>query len=1033
MRCDLLGELAAADDAGARLPLPAAKQRIILAALLLRANTAVSREELIDAVWGTDPPPNAAAALRLYVTRLRRALGGAGARITATAAGYRIEVHGPEELDLAEAEDLREQARAAAQAGRWADASAWLRRAERLWRGPALADVPSDTLRRGQLPRLEELRLRITESRIEADLRLGRAGEVIGELRSLVADQPTRERLHALLMLALYQCGRAAEALECYRTLDAYLATELGMDPGPDIQRLHEAILRNDPALAAPGDPARAEHAPAPAGETSADPAPAAPAPAAPAPAAPAPAAQAPAAPAPAGPAPGDGTPPEPVVRNDLPRDISDFAGRGRELRALSAILDGQRPGRPVVICAIDGMAGVGKTALAVHAAHRMSDQFPDAQLFVDLHGHSPDREPLQPQAALEILLRSLGVPGAQIPAAADERAAAWRAALAGRRPLVVLDNAASVAQVRPLLPGAPGCLVLITSRQRLVGLEVTETISLEVLPRDEAMDMLARAAGADRIAADAAAAHRVLGLCGRLPLAVRIAAARLRSRPAWTVAHLAERLGVEQQRLSELHAGDRSVAATFALSYQHLTQPQQRLFRLLGLCPGPAFDAYLAAALTGTALTQAEQVLEDLLDANLVEPVAPGRYRFHDLIRDHARATAEQRDPPEARQEALRRILDYYTQTVYVATPYITARRIEAPSLAYPPADAPVFTGPDDALAWCESERPNLTAAVMYAEANGLDDACWQLAHCMWPFMRHRGYTGQWIMTLRAALAAATRLGDRKTTADTLRFLGIAYWETGQFEPAVDSYQRALEMYRALGDGAGEATCLANLAMVDVRLERYPEALGHHQRALDLYQVLGVDWGQANVLSSMGVVYVKLGQYARALDCNERALALYQACGDERCVAGILSNIGAVHLHLGRPGQALEHQHLAVATAERLGDRMLEGELLNDLADTCRAVGQQEEARSLYTRALRINSEVNSLPEEARSHEGLADTLAGTDDEAARQHWQHALAIYTEIGLPEAARTRQKLASPEAPLALAARLRPAGASEPER
>src|SRR5579875_3230889 len=949
MRCELLGELTAVDDAGARLPLPAAKQRIILAALLLRANTAVSREELIDAVWDADPPPNAAAALRLYVTRLRRALGGVGTRITATAAGYRIEVRGPAELDLAEAEDLRERARAAAQDGRGADASAELRRAGKLWHGPALADVPSDTLRRGELPRVEELRLRVTESRIEADVRLGRAGEVIGELRSLVAEQPTREPLHALLMLALYLCGRAAEALECYRALDAYLATELGMDPGPDIQRLHEAILRNDPAgiavpaprarAAEPADPAHTAQAAGPAGAAPArDPAT----------------------------APGDGTPPEQAPRNDLPRDISDFAGRSRELRALSAVLADRRPGRPVVICAIDGMAGVGKTALAIRAAHQMSDQFPDAQLFVDLHGHSPDREPLEPLAALEMLLRSLGVPATQIPAAADERAAAWRAALAGRRALVVLDNAANVAQVRPLLPGAPGCLVLITSRQRLVGLEVTETISLEVLPRDEAMDMLARAAGTDRIEADEPAAHRVLGLCGRLPLAVRIAAARLRSRPAWTVAHLAERLGVEQQRLTELHAGDRSVAAAFALSYQHLTEHQQRLFRLLGLCPGPTFDAHLGAALTGAALTQAERALEDLLDANLVEPIAPGRYRFHDLIRDHARATAGQCDPAETRAEALRRILDYYTQTVYVATAHITARRVAAPALRYPPASLPEFAGADDALAWCESERPNLTSAVLYAEANGLDEPCWQLAHCMWPFMRHRGYTAQWITTLRAALAAATRLGHRKTTADTLRFLGIAYWETSQLEPAVDSYRRALDIYRAVRDRGGEATCLANLAMVDVRLERYPEALGHHQRALDLYRELGMDWGQANVLSSMGVVYVKLGQYARALDCNQRALALYQLSGDERCVAGILSNIGAVHLHLGRPEQALEDQHRAVATAERIGDRLLEGELLNDLADTCRAVGQQEEARVRYTRALQINSEVNSLAEEA-------------------------------------------------------------------
>jgi hypothetical protein len=399
--------------------------------------------------------------------------------------------------------------------------------------------------------------------------------------------------------------------------------------------------------------------------------------------------------------------------RSDLPRDVSHFTGRAGELRRLLDDVD-DKTCAPVF--AIDGMAGVGKTALAVHAAHRLGVRYPDGRLFLDLHGHTPGHEPLTSEAALEKLLRATGVHGAELPDDPDERAALWRARSAGRRLLLVLDNAADAAQVGPLLPGTPGCRVLITSRRRLVELDATATISLDVPPPDEALALFTRVIGDSRARAEPAAAREVLSLCGRLPLAIGMVAARLRSRPAWTVRHLSRRL--HEERLAEIVTG---VAAAFSMSYEHLAPDQRRLFRLLGMHPGTDFDVHLVAALLMTDLNEAERLLEQLVDLHLLQQPRPGRYRFHDLLRQHARATARIEEPVVSHHESLHRILDYFLFTAAHAWCRLAPGQRQLPlDIAHPPAYVPPFEDHPRAVVWWDAEAANLAAVIDHAAEHG-------------------------------------------------------------------------------------------------------------------------------------------------------------------------------------------------------------------------------------------------------------------------------------------------------------------------
>jgi DNA-binding SARP family transcriptional activator len=565
----------------AELPVAAGHQRAVLAALLLAGGRVVPADELAGVLWGAAPPASARVSVQNYVRRLRQALGEAGRdRIETRPGGYRIQVEAGE-LDVARFEGLAGDARAAARDGAWDAAAELARTALALWRGEPLADAGSERLLRREVPRLAELRRQVLATRIEADLQAGRLDEVIAELRVLTVDHPLLERLHALLMLALHRAGRPDEALAAYQHARRVLADELGTEPGAELQRLQREVLAGVPA--------------GPAGS----------------------------------PVVGAG----PVVPRQLPGAVPHWAGRSAELAALTGLLDRADEHAPgtVVISAIGGTAGVGKTALAVRWGHQVSDRFPDGQLYVNLRGYDPD-QPMTAAAALAGFLSALGSPGSDIPAGEDERAARYRSLLAGRRLLVILDNAAEAGQVEPLLPGTPGCMVVVTSRDALAGLVArcgATRLELGLLPLDDAVGLL-RALIGGRVDADPGVAVALAERCARLPLALRVAAELAAARPDVSLAELCSELGGRQRRLDLLDAGGdprTAVRAVFSWSCKHLDADAARAFRLLGLHPGPSLDTFAAAAITGTTAGTATRLLGRLARAYLIQPAGPGRY----------------------------------------------------------------------------------------------------------------------------------------------------------------------------------------------------------------------------------------------------------------------------------------------------------------------------------------------------------------------------------------------------------------------
>ena len=600
MEFRLLGpvELRAAERV---LPLGGPRQRSVVAALAVDAGGPVPVEALIDRVWGHAPPPRVRHALHVYVSRLRRLLGqetaaGHPTRVVHRAGGYLLEV-APEEVDLRRFERLVESAR---------DRGcpdprrvALLRQALELWRGPPLDTLPGEwaaRVRRGWQQRYLDAVLEWAQ----ASLRVGEPSRVLARLAELTGEHPLVESLGAAYMRALYSAGRSADALAHYRTVRRLLAEELGTDPDPELGRLHRQILTADPALARPA------------------------------------------------------VRPDPPPPRQLPAPLAGFAGRAAEL----ARLDRTPPAGTAALVTIDGMPGVGKTALAVHAAHRIADRYPDGQLFLDLRGHTQGAAPVDPGQALDRMLRSLGVVAEWVPAQLDDRAALYRSRLAHRRLLLLLDNAVTDDQVAPLLPGTPGCLVLVTSRHRLTGLDPTHGVSLDPLPVPDAVSLFARLAGPLRLAREPPELLvEAVELCGRLPLAIRIAATRLRSHPSWRMRHLVDRLRDHRHRLAELALGGRSAAASFDLSYRRLSPDQQRAYRLLGLHPGPDLDPGGAAALLGTTVAGAGRLLEWLLDAHLLREPVPGRYEFPDLLRAHAASIAHRDEAAATRQAALGRL----------------------------------------------------------------------------------------------------------------------------------------------------------------------------------------------------------------------------------------------------------------------------------------------------------------------------------------------------------------------------------------
>jgi DNA-binding SARP family transcriptional activator/tetratricopeptide (TPR) repeat protein len=898
MRLGVLGrlEVCVGDEA---LELGGARQRTLLALLTANAGRVTDLGALV-------PPGNARRTARTYVSRLRRSLAPAAAAlavdelIVTRPAGYLLRLP-PEVVDAARFEQLVAAGRAAAEPAVSAER---LSAALALWRGDAYGEFPDVPLLRAEAARLQALRLGAVEDRVDAELAAGAGSGLVEELTTLTEQHPGHDRLWGQLMIALCRAGRHAEALDVFVRARTVLAERFGLDPPPRLAEIHRQVLANDPGLAAPTHPA----------------------------------------PVRAGP---------PLVRNYLPGDIADFAGRRTELARLLAEHAGGTA-RAVVVEAFDGMAGVGKTTLAVHAAHRLAGRYPDAQLFIDLHGHTPRQQPVAPIAALDALLRALGVPGERIPTDLDARAARWRAELASRSVLVLLDNAADAAQVRPLLPGTARSLTLITSRRRLVDLETTHVESLDVLDEDEAVALFTGIVGAGRVTGRTEAVREVVARCGHLPLAIRIAAARLRSRPAWTVRHLADRL--RQTRLAELSAGDRSVAAAFALSYEHLDAARQRMFRLLGVHPGPDIDAGAAAALAAVDPAEAGRLLESLVDDHLLQQPTAGRYRLHDLVRQHARTVALTDEPDPARRDALHRVTDFYLHTAYRASRLIDRQ--------YPPIDigAPAeglvavpLADDGAAMAWFDANHHCVLAARASAEEAGRDTAVWQLAWTLDNFHYRRGYIHDNIASWLAGLAAAERLGDVAAQARAHRRLGLVYAPIGRHGTALRHLERSLALSEETGDLLGQAGVHFVLALAWTHQDDHQRALTAMTSARNLYREVGDSRWEVRALSAMGACHTRLGHPDQARDYCESALELCRRHGDVYGEADSLANLGRIAAGAGRTAEALRHHEEALATWRHLDHTYRQAGTLTDLGDLHHSRDDHDRARHAWQQAVAL------------------------------------------------------------------------------
>ncbi|MGC5017458.1 BTAD domain-containing putative transcriptional regulator [Micromonospora sp. DT47] len=981
MRFGILGPLRVG---GGEATVTAGRDRVVLAMLLLRAGRVVPVEDLVDAVWEERPPATARAQLQSCVSRLRQRLAALGLPadvIVTDPVGYGVRID-PTDLDAEVFARRVEAARAAGAAGQPAEARRHYRDALALWRGPALGGIPSRSVRR-RAQALDEQRLAALEECVDVELRLRQAADLLDELTEAVDRHPLRERLRGQLMLALSAVGRQADALAVYREGRRIYADELGIEPGAALQELHQRVLAGDLAMSGPENRTAT------------------------------------------------------LVRS-LPRAISDFTGRQQTMARLVKEIEEDA----ARIQLIDGMAGSGKTTLAVHVATALADRYPDAHLFIDLHGHS-ERTPLAPAAAVATLLRQLGVPAERVPLDLDDRIALWRSELAGRRALVVLDNAASADQVAPLLPTGPDCLVLITSRRRLIGLDEGRPSSLPLLDEDEAVELLGRVAGEERIDAEPEAAAEVVRRCGYLPLAIRLAGARLAHRPRWRVADLADRLGAGPGPLAELAAGQRSVGQAFTLSYAQVSSAAQRVFRLLGLHPGVRFDNRVAAALAELPLPETQDVLDELVDAHLAEEAEPGRYRLHDLIREYARTLLTEPGRADERRAALERLLDHHLHVAAKLASQIESGGRYQPLKLPPPARPElVAAGVAQGTGWYDENRGVLTALVSLAEAEGFPRHCWQLARAVWRSHFNGGHLDELIETHTVGLRAAERSGDEAAVATMLNYLSSAYLRLARFHEAIRLMEVALDLRRRLGLRHEERVTLWNLGV------SY-SANGNHRRGMECLEsarTLTLDAADqavlVNVYNNMSYVLLCWGRYEEALRVGRLHLMLTRQVDDRRQLANAMGHVGMVRHRMGDLAPARRLLRTALHLKRRMGNRFGEGEVLNEIGVMERNAGRPVQAAALHREALVAISEagdqigqcasrnllaraildqgdvssaldlhrrvladatrLGARYEQARALDGIARCLRDTDPAAARSHWTRALALFRQVESPD-------------------------------
>ncbi|GHF12251.1 SARP family transcriptional regulator [Streptomyces spiralis] len=943
---------------GREVDLGPRQQRLVLAVLLLRRGHLVTVDEFIDAVWGAQPPAAAVSVLRTYVSRLRKVLepsrgvGESPKLIVSAANGYLAQV--PDEaLDLGIFEQQVARAKKLHAMGEVSAAADLLHAALEEWHETPLAGLPGP-LAHAERTRLNEKRLSVLEARLDSDVQLGRHDEVIAELRALVEEYPLRERLCQLLMLALYRSGRQAEALACYRRTRRVLVAELGIEPSTPLRQLHERILAADASLNPSAAGRQQEDSPA---HTLVPPPPA-----------------------------------TPVRPAQLPADLPTFTGRISELGQARALLPAHGQPPPAVV--IGGMAGIGKTTLAVHWAHEIADQFPDGQLFINLRGFDPANPVMPPGEAVRIFLDSLGVPPQRIPSRLDAQAALYRSLLADRRMLIVLDNARDVEQIRPLLPGATGCLVIITSRNQLTGLIAghgAHPVTLHQLTPADARALLIRRLGAERVAAQPQAVDEIIERCGRLPLALAIVAARAAIQPRFPLSVIAEDLREDHGSLDAFSSGELNtdVRAVFSWSYEALSAPAARLFRLLGLHPGTdAFSAPGVAALAGLPLRETRGLLGELTRAHLLTESLPGRYTTHDLLRTYAGEQLLADEPPAGREQALERLLSWYLHTVDAAYPLLTPDRARVPSQPVAPGCHPLaFTTQEQAVQWCEMERGNLVAAVHRAAASGRPGDAWRLAAMMWGFFYLGRHLHDWLETSRTALAAARAARDRRGEAWSLGGVADALTQMNRLDEAIEHYQQQMCVYRELADIDGEGRCMVSMGNAYLQGDQLEKAVEYGRRGLAMARIHGCAWGEAIALTNLGDACQRLGRFDEAGDHLEEALVLLRAMGNRWFEGNVLHLLGAIAHRLRRWEDAVERYHQALEAHRDVGNRWGEGHTLGSLGDVQLGAGEHEAARTSWQQALAILTEFED-PHAAKIREGLHDLDRRMSDARPHPYW---------------------------------------------
>ncbi|MBB5939858.1 AfsR/SARP family transcriptional regulator [Streptomyces zagrosensis] len=934
---------------GELLDVGSPQRRALLAALLLRRGRTATAPELISDLWGPQPPDAAIAALRNHASRLRKTLGADSNVLVSELGGYALRV-AADALDLDRAKKLWLLAKRASGADDRLRARDLIAQALDIWHGEALAGVPGPYAE-AQRTRLEEWRLSLLESRLELDVETGHPGDIVAELTALTSAHPLRERLRELLMLALYRSGRQAEALAVYADARRLLAQELGVEPRTELSELQQRILRADAALSPPATDSAAAYL-----VTAVRPA-------------------------------------------QLPAAAADFTGRVRLVAELTDHLS-TADGRVMPVSAVAGIGGVGKTTLAVQVAHAVRSHFPDGQLYVDLRGTDPTAA-AEPETVLASFLRALGIPDEAIPADAEERAALYRTALAGRRVLTLLDNARDASQVRPLLPGTEGCAALITSRARLA-LAGARLVDLEVTTPEESLTLFTRIVGHDRVSVEQDAAREVVTACGRLPLAIRIAASRLCARRTWTVAVLAARLSDERRRLDELRAGDLAVAASFELGYSQLDPRQARAFCLLGLPDAPDISLPAAAALLDMGAADAERLIESLVDASLLETAAPGRYRFHDLVRLYARARADRDQPPAQREGALSRLLDFYLASA--AGVYALTRpgdRLVA-HLARTDHDGLVFDGQEAALDWLFPEVHCLLTTIHQSLNDSMRHRACDLLLVIKDLAESGAASRSYQLAVRACRDAARAAHDARAEGRACLLLSQCCRIASKYDEADSWAAQALELAATAGDPVPLCEAHTERGIVALPQGRCIDAVAHFEAALAAFSADGNRPGVAGSLSNISRVYAATGRAESAVTLAAKAVALYEDTGMALRLANGWYALGLALCQAGRHAEALAYLTRALDRFKQNRQRLWEGSTHARLAEVYLATQRPADAAHHAERSLELRS-VGGEQRRATVLTVLGKALAAMGQiDRARACWGEALAVHQRLGTPE-------------------------------